>query len=88
MTNIISLTGEPVKDPGTPDEAIIAILEQLLERAKSGNIVSLVAAGTLRNGEKNFFAISASSLDRYYTTIGVVDELKAMIRAAARRISS
>lgn len=51
MADVVSIGGGPVPEPGKPNDVLIAALADLLERAKSGDVVGL--AGGLLHGDKS-----------------------------------
>ncbi len=52
QTNIRFMPGVSRPSDGRPDEALVKVLENLLSRAKSGQLQSLIATGFLGNGER------------------------------------
>jgi len=50
MTNVVTLDGLPKPEFGAPDEGLIACIEDLLERAKSGRLQSFVGTGWTSDG--------------------------------------
>lgn len=40
-TKVVSLKGDPIKAPGTPNENVIKVLEWALEAAKSGEVTGI-----------------------------------------------
>lgn len=41
---VVSLKGDPIVSPGTPNQELIEDLEKVLEKAKSGEIISIAYA--------------------------------------------
>lgn len=44
MADIVSLRGHPIAAPGEPREEVIAILTEILEAAKSGNVTAMAVS--------------------------------------------
>jgi hypothetical protein len=55
IDNIVALTGRPVGAPtGEPDRFLVEVLEDLLERAKSGQIVGMAAVFLEHDGQSAY----------------------------------
>lgn len=50
MSNVISLSGGEFATPGHPDEKVVEVLKDLLERAESGHLTGLCYSITLHDG--------------------------------------
>lgn len=46
MSQIVTIKGDPVRDPRTPDPDVIAMARELLEMAEAGEIDGLVAVAS------------------------------------------
>jgi hypothetical protein len=49
-SNVVSLNGEPIAELGEPQEFLIKAIEQLLEKAKSGELQSFIGTGFVTDG--------------------------------------
>lgn len=63
---------EPAVEPAEPDVQIVAMLEILLERARTGQIDSLVVAFTDRDNRANSWA-SDAAVENGVATIGLLE---------------
>ena len=50
MSNVVSICGEPVATPGTPNEGIVALLERHLADAKAGKTVAVGVVSIDKDG--------------------------------------
>jgi hypothetical protein len=50
MSNVVALRGGPVPEANVPNASAIEILEKLLERARSGDIQSVICAYAFSDG--------------------------------------
>ena len=57
--NVVSLGGGPILDNREPSEALIAHLEDLLERARSGEIMGMAAATLYRDRTTAYSVVGA-----------------------------
>jgi hypothetical protein len=73
---VVSLrTGAEILQPGEPHPAVVDILEDLLERARSGEIVAISAA--VMNADKSAGRYHAGQIS--YTLLGALETLKVKI---------
>ena len=66
---IVSLNGEEIPEPGTPNENVIQILERTLEAAKSGRVSGIVLV--INDADIYEWYVSGSGLYSY-TALGAV----------------
>lgn len=76
MSNIVSLSGDPIPAPGEADPKIVEICESLLEMASSGEIIGIAASvirpddtATLEWGGRVLNLLMLGSLDRLKHTL-------------------
>jgi len=77
MTNVVNLSGEVVfpTAPGEPDMNVVRELEDLLEKARSGEIVGIAASYTYRDYATGSKLTGVTS----YSLVGRLEEVKADI---------
>ncbi len=76
MAEVVSITGRKVAEQGEVSEALIANLEMLLERAKTGEIKNAVVAYTDRQG---LAAYLTTGIDRGWPLLGALTAVQVFL---------
>ncbi len=76
MTNKVHmLPNAAIRPNGEPNPHVVELLEDLLSRAKSGEIVSLQATGFCSNDDR-YTVWAHSTAEDIYATVGAIEWLK------------
>lgn len=75
MDKVVSLKGDPIHDPRTPDETVIRECERLLEEAKSGEVIGVAYATYYFDKSTNGRRAGTVS----YSLVGRCENLKAIL---------
>lgn len=78
--NVVYMNGstKPQYGAGEPRQDLIAMLERLLEDARSGTLQSFIGTGFMHDGFR--LSVWADYHDNYYTMMGAVTELAHELR--------
>lgn len=72
--NVVSLNGSRVADKGEPNQVLIERLENLLERARSGQVQSFIGTGFTSDGSR--VALWTDHHDNVYEMLGALSWLQ------------
>lgn len=78
--NILNLRGEPALQAAEPDPAVIALLEELLEKARSGAIQGI---GTVQIDPSRLCSYSSAGLLGSFGLLGAAVHLTEVLRHAS-----
>jgi hypothetical protein len=73
MAKVVSISGDHIFDTSEPNEQVIASIEWVLQKAKTGEIQSFFATGQTSDG---CIWDARAGFHDYYKTLGALEELK------------